>query len=408
MMHKLFLIFAVIIRIFREYRLRSALSVLGVAFGTFALITMISISNSMKEKSRLEVEKFGKNLVVVKSGKVRVFRRRERSITTAKTLKLSDAYFIKQQVDHVVKVLPSFQIAYPVRREGTTVFSTIIGVGREYPELRNINVEKGRFYTEDEEKTGQKVIVLGYKVAKDLFKNEDPIGKTILIFRVPCKIIGVMEEKGVDISGEDQDSLIYTPLKTAMRRLANVDYINTIYVQVDNRENIPYVKKKIRQLLRKRHHIKKGEKDDFTVLSPDDYLRMEKEAIHIFSVLGGVSATISFLIGGIGILSIMILIINERTEEIGIRRAVGAKKTDILLQFVLESSFISIAGGFFGVVMGVFVSELIFLLFDLPKTLNLHWVVLSFFLSVIVGILAGIYPAHKASNIRPVEALRRS
>jgi len=408
MMHKLFLIFAVIIRIFREYRLRSALSVLGVAFGTFALITMISISNSMKEKSRLEVEKFGKNLVVVKSGKVRVFRRRERSITTAKTLKLSDAYFIKQQVDHVVKVLPSFQIAYPVRRGGTTVFSTIIGVGREYPELRNINVEKGRFYTEDEEKTGQKVIVLGYKVAKDLFKNEDPIGKTILIFRVPCKIIGVMEEKGVDISGEDQDSLIYTPLKTAMRRLANVDYINTIYVQVDNRENIPYVKKKIRQLLRKRHHIKKGEKDDFTVLSPDDYLRMEKEAIHIFSVLGGVSATISFLIGGIGILSIMILIINERTEEIGIRRAVGAKKTDILLQFVLESSFISIAGGFFGVVMGVFVSELIFLLFDLPKTLNLHWVVLSFFLSVIVGILAGIYPAHKASNIRPVEALRRS
>ncbi|WP_293444674.1 ABC transporter permease [Persephonella sp.] len=407
MTHKIFLIFAVIIRIFREYRLRSALSVLGVAFGTFALITMISISNSMKEKSRLEVEKFGKNLVVVKSGKVRVFRRRERSITTAKTLKLSDAYFIKQQVDHVVKVLPSFQIAYPVRRGGTTVFSTIIGVGREYPQLRNIYVEKGRFYTEDEEKTGQKVIVLGYKVAKDLFKNEDPIGKTILIFRVPCKIIGVMEEKGVDISGEDQDSLIYTPLKTAMRRLANVDYINTIYVQVDNRENIPYVKKNIRQLLRKRHHIKKGEKDDFTVLSPDDYLRMEKEAIHIFSVLGGVSATISFLIGGIGILSIMILIINERTEEIGIRRALGAKKTDILLQFILESSFISIAGGFFGVVMGVFVSELIFLLFDLPKTLNLHWVFLSFSLSVLVGILSGIYPAYKASNIKPVEALRR-
>ncbi len=408
MMHKLFLIFAVIIRIFREYRLRSALSVLGVAFGTFALITMVSISNSMKEKSRLEVEKFGKNLVVVKSGKVRVFRRRERSITTAKTLKLSDAYFIKQQVDHVVKVLPSFHIFYPVRKGGTTVFSTIIGVGRNYPDLRNINVEKGRFYTEDEEKTGQKVIVLGYKVAKDLFKNGDPIGKTILIFRVPCKIIGVMEEKGVDISGEDQDSLIYTPLKTSMRRLANVDYINTIYVQVDKRENIPYVKKKIRQLLRKRHHIKKGEKEDFTVLSPDDYLRMEKEAIHIFSILGGISATISFLIGGIGILSIMILIINERIEEIGIRRAVGAKRSDILLQFVLESSFISIAGGFFGVFMGVFLSGLIFLIFDLPKTLTFQWVFLSFFLSVLTGILAGIYPAYKASNIKPVEALRRA
>jgi len=407
MIHKLFLIFAVIIRIFREYRLRSALSILGVAFGTFALITMISISNSMKEKSRLEVEKFGKNLVVVKSGKVRVFRRRERSITTAKTLKLSDAYFIKQQVDHVVRVLPSFHIAYPIRKGGTTVFSTIIGVGREYPQLRNINVEKGRFYSKDEEETGQKVIVLGYKVAKDLFKNEDPIGKTILIFRVPCKVIGVMEEKGVDISGEDQDSLIYTPLKTAMRRLANVDYINTIYVQVDRKENIPYVKRKIKQLLRKRHHIKKGEKDDFTVLSPDDYLRMEKEAIHIFSVLGGVSATISFLIGGIGILSIMILIVNERIEEIGIRRAVGAKRSDILLQFILESSFISIAGGIFGVLMGVLLSGLVFFLFDLPKTLTFHWVILSFLLSVITGVLAGIYPAYKASNIKPVDALRR-
>ena len=408
MTHKIFLIFAVIIRIFKEYRLRSALSVLGVAFGTFALITMVSISNSMKEKSRIEVEKFGKNLVVVKSGKVMVFRRRERSITTAKTLKLSDAYFIKQQIDHVVKVLPSFHIFYPVRKGGTTVFSTIIGVGKDYPDLRNINVEKGRFYKDDEEKTGQKVIVLGYKVAKDLFKNEDPVGKTILIFRVPCKVIGVMEEKGVDISGEDQDSLIYTPLKTAMRRLANVDYINTIYVQVDKRENIPYVKKKIRQLLRKRHHIKKGEKEDFTVLSPDDYLRMEKEAIHIFSILGGVSATISFLIGGIGILSIMILIINERIEEIGIRRAVGAKRSDILLQFLLESGFISIAGGFFGVFIGVFLSGIIFLIFDLPKTLTFHWIFLSFFLSVLTGILAGIYPAYKASNIKPVEALRRA
>ncbi|SNZ03973.1 putative ABC transport system permease protein [Persephonella hydrogeniphila] len=408
MSHKFFLIIAVIARIFKEYRLRSALSILGVAFGTFALITMVSVSYSLKEKSRLEVEKFGKNLVVVKSGKIRVFRRHSRSITTAKTLKISDALAIKQQIDHVVKVLPSFHISYPIRRKGTTIFSTIIGVGREYPEIRNINVEEGRFYTEKEEKTGEKVIVLGYKIARDFFGKEDPVGKTILIFRVPCKVIGVMEEKGSDVSGEDQDILIYTPLKTAMRRLANVDYINTIYIQVDKKENIPFVKRKIRELLRKRHHIKKGEKDDFTVLSPDDYLRMETEAIHIFSILGGVSAAISFIIGGIGILSIMILIVNERIEEIGIRRAVGAKKSDILLQFLLESAFISISGGLSGAILGTFLSVLIFSVFSLPYTLSLQWIIFSFSLSVLTGILAGLYPAVRASGIKPVEALRRT
>ncbi|MBK3331883.1 FtsX-like permease family protein [Persephonella atlantica] len=407
LLHKVFLYIAVIVRIFREYRLRSALSVLGVGFGTFALISMVSISNSLQEKSRQEVEKFGKNLVVVKAGKVRVFRRSSRSITSAKTLKISDALAIKQHIDHVKTVLPSFQISYPIRKEGTTIFSTIIGVGKEYPQVRNIKVMKGRFYSEKEEKSGEKVIVLGYKIAKDFFGNEEPVGKTLLIFRVPCRVIGVMEEKGTDVSGEDQDSLIYTPLKTAMRRLANVDYINTIYVQVDSREKINYVKNKIRKLLRKRHHIKPGEKEDFTVLSPDDYLRMEKEALHIFSLLGGVSATISFIIGGIGILSIMILIVNERIEEIGIRRAVGAKKSDILLQFLLEANLIALSGSVGGVLAGSIFSFAVFHLFSLPAMLSLEWVFFSFLLSFITGALSGIYPAYRASTVKPIQALRR-
>ena len=407
MIDKFLLLLAVIARIFREYKARSILSILGVGFGTFALIMMVSISDSLKEKSRLEVEKFGKNLVVVKAGKIRVFRNISRTISTATTLKISDAIAIKQQIDHVVKALPSFQISYPIRRGGTTIFATIIGVGREYPEVRNIKVWQGRFYTQKEEKTGKKVIVLGYKIAKDFFKNESPIGKTLLIFRVPCKVIGVMEEKGADISGEDQDSLIYTPLKTAMRRLANVDYINTIYIQVDKKENIPYVKEKIRELLRKRHNLKPSDKDDFTVLSPDDYMRMETQAMHIFSILGGVSAIISFVIGGIGILSIMILIINERIEEIGIRRAVGAKKIDIMLQFILESAFISITGSFLGAIIGTALSLLVFIVFNLPVAISYSWILFSFALSIITGVLAGIYPAYRASTIKPVQALKR-
>ncbi|WP_457642862.1 ABC transporter permease [Persephonella sp.] len=407
MSHRLFLIIAVIIRIFKEYKVRSALSVLGVAFGTFALITMVSISNSLQEKSRKEVEKFGKNLIVVKSGQIKVFRGRVHSFSTATTLKVADAQAIQQQIDHVVKALPSYHVSYPVRKGGTTILSTIIGVDNSYLQLKNLSIKEGRVYTDREEETGEKVIVVGAKIAQELFKGEDPVGKTLLIFRVPCRIIGVLEERGADLSGEDQDILIYTPLKTAVRRLANVDYINTIYVQVDDDRYIPYVKRKIKELLRKRHLIKAGEKDDFTVLTPDDYMRMEKEAIHIFSILGSVSATISFLIGGIGILSIMILIVNERIEEIGIRRAVGAKKSDIMLQFLMESSFISITGSLIGVFLGILLSEAVFFAFNLPEALSVSWIVISFVLSAVVGIISGLYPAVKASSINPVDALRR-
>ncbi|WP_457639996.1 ABC transporter permease [Persephonella sp.] len=407
MSHRLFLIIAVIIRIFKEYKVRSALSVLGVAFGTFALITMVSISNSLQEKSRKEVEKFGKNLIVVKSGQIKVFRGRAHSFSTATTLKVADAQAIQQQIDHVVKALPSYHVSYPVRKGGTTILSTIIGVDNSYLQLKNLSIKEGRVYTDREEETGEKVIVVGAKIAQELFKGEDPVGKTLLIFRVPCRIIGVLEERGADLSGEDQDILIYTPLKTAVRRLANVDYINTIYVQVDDDRYIPYVKRKIKELLRKRHLIKAGEKDDFTVLTPDDYMRMEKEAIHIFSILGSVSATISFLIGGIGILSIMILIVNERIEEIGIRRAVGARKSDIMLQFLMESSFISITGSLIGVFLGILLSEAVFFAFNLPETLSVSWIVISFVLSAVVGIISGLYPAVKASSINPVDALRR-
>ncbi|NPA57812.1 MAG: FtsX-like permease family protein [Aquificae bacterium] len=407
MSHRIFLILAVIIRIFKEYKVRSGLSILGVAFGTFALITMISVSNSLKEKSRKEVEKFGKNLVVVKAGEVKVFRRRAHSFSTATTLKIEDAKAIKEQIDHVVDALPSYHISYPVRRKGTTVMTTIIGVDNKYLKIRNLTVEEGRSYTDREEETGEKVIVIGNKIAKDLFGSEDPVGKTLLIFRVPCRIVGVLEERGADISGEDQDTLIYTPLKTAMRRLANVDYINTIYVQVDDDSSIPYVKRKIKELLRKRHKIKKGDKDDFTVLSPDDYLRMEREALRIFNILGSLSATISFLIGGLGILSIMILIVNERIEEIGIRRAVGAKRSDILVQFIMEAGFIAVAGGLLGALIGTLLSITIFAVFKLPATLSLSWIVFSFVLSVITGLLSGLYPAYRASSIKPIEALRR-
>ncbi len=396
----------VIFRLMKEYKLRSTLSILGIAFGTFALIVMISISISMREKSRLEAEKLGKNVIVVKSGLVRVFRKRQRTISSATTLKIRDAKLIKQQIPHVLKSIPAFTITYPVRNKGITVRTTIIGTTVEYPEVRSIQVEEGRFFTKKEEKTAEKVVVLGAKIPEKLFKGENPIGKFLLVFRVPVKVIGVMEEKGVDISGTDQDMLIYTPLKTAMRRLANVDYINTIFVQVDKKENIPFVKRQIRFLLRKLHKLRPEDRDDFTILTPDDLMRMQTQAVRIFTILGVVTALISFLIGGIGILSIMILIVNERITEIGIRRAVGAKKGDILLQFILESGFISIVGGIVGFILGIGLISTIYTISSLPKIYPSEYILLSILVSIVTGFIAGIYPAFRASNIKPIEALR--
>ncbi|WP_457641910.1 ABC transporter permease [Persephonella sp.] len=398
----------VIIRIFKEHKLRSFLSILGIAFGTFALILMVSISEGMKEKNKKEIQKFGKNLVIVKSGKVFIRRGRQRAITTATTLKLKESEIIKNQIPYVKNVIPAFSIDYPVRHKNITVFTTIIGTKKEYAEYRDLTLEEGRFFNESEEKSAAKVVILGKKIAEKFFGKEDPVGKNILIFRVPCKVIGVLKEKGVDLAGIDQDLLIYTPLKTAMRRLANVDYINTIYIEVDKTENIPFVKSQIEKLLRKLHHIKPNERNDFTVLTADDILRMQNEAIRIFTVLGYISASISFLIGGIGILSIMILTVNERIEEIGIRRAIGATKSDILTQFLTEAGFISFSGGIIGVLIGISLSFIISNLISIPFVSSYIWILFAFISSITIGILAGMYPAYKASNINPITALRRT
>jgi putative ABC transport system permease protein len=192
-----------------------------------------------------------------------------------------------------------------------------------------------------------------------------------------------------------------------MRRLSNVDYINTIYIQVDREENIPVVKEKLRALLRELHKLKPTDKDDFTILTPDDLLFMQKKAMSIFVILGLVSATISFVIGSIGILSIMILSVYERMEEIGIRRAVGAKKSDIFLQFLSEATFISLTGGILGVIIGYSLSYLISILFNIPFVVSTKLLLLAFSVSFIAGILAGIYPSIKASSMNIISILRR-
>jgi putative ABC transport system permease protein len=215
-----------------------------------------------------------------------------------------------------------------------------------------------------------------------------------------------MEEKGVDISGFNQDNQIFIPLNTFLRRFVNKDYIGSISVQAINEESIPVAKAQIEDILRKRHRIREDQKDDFTVIDLKDVMAVKTQAMSMITVLGRIAAGISFFIGGLGILSIMILIVNERRVEIGIRRAIGSRKKDIILQFLMESAFISFSGGTVGLIASIITTVIIFLISGLPFTISPIGIIMSFIASVGVGILAGIYPSKKATKVQPMDVIR--
>ncbi|MBE0426670.1 MAG: ABC transporter permease [Nitrospirae bacterium] len=406
-MKRAFLNLKIALRSLLNFKLRTALAVLGVFLGTFSLIVVSNLADSLSKKTSKEAESFGENLLIVRSGIVRTVGAGTRLLSEATTLNESDAAAIKQGSRFIKDVSPSGNTSFPVRYGNTVLNSVlVVGVMPNYTDIRNFRVREGRFITDNDNKNLNKVAVIGTEVAQKLFYRDNPVGKYILISRVPCQIIGIMEEKGFDISGANQDNQIFLPLNTYQRRFVNKDYINNISVQVIDEASIPLAKAEIEEILRMGHKIKNRQNDDFTVIDMKDVMALKTQAMSMIKVLGGISAVIAFLIGGIGILSIMILIVNERRVEIGIRRAIGSRKRDIILQFLMEASFISFSGGTIGVMISFVTTIVIFLLADLPFTLSPAGHILAFFASVSVGILAGIYPSQKATRIQPVDVIR--
>jgi putative ABC transport system permease protein len=406
-MKRILLNLKIALRSLVKFKLRTSLAVLGVFLGSFSLIVVSNLSGSLAKKTEQEAESFGKNLLIVRSGIARKFGTRTRLLSEATTLTVKDADAIINGSEFINAVSPSGNKTFPVRYGGIGLTSMFVaGVTPNFTEVRNFNVKDGSFITDNDNRTFSKVAVLGSEVAEKLFGNANPIGRYILIWRVPCQVIGVMESKGVDLSGFNQDNQIFVPLNTFLRRFVNKDYINSISVQVINEQSIPKAKSQIEYILRTRHHITDEQNDDFSVIDMKDVMALKTETMKMISTLGSVSAVASFLIGGIGILSIMILIVNERRVEIGIRRAVGSKKRDIILQFLIESSFISFSGGTVGVVVSFFATMIIFLIIKLPFSLSPVGYIISFFASVGVGILAGIYPSKRATLIQPVDIIR--
>jgi putative ABC transport system permease protein len=406
-MKRIYLNLKIALRSLVNFKLRTTLAVLGVFLGTFSLIVVSNLSDSLAKKTEQEADSFGKNLLIVRSGVVRKFGTRTRLLSKATTLTVRDAHAIINGSEFINAVSPSGNSSFPIRYRGIGLTSIFVaGVTPNYTEVRNFRVNEGIFINDNDNRTARKVAVLGSEVAETLFGKENPIGQYVLIWRVPCQVIGVMESKGVDLSGFNQDNQIFVPLNTFLRRFVNKDYINSISVQVRDEQSIPEAKSQIEHILRIKHQIKDGQNDDFTVIDMKDVMALKTETMKMISILGSVSAGAAFLIGGIGILSIMILIVHERRVEIGIRRAVGSKKKDIIIQFLLESSFISLSGGSVGVVISFVATIIIFLVTKLPFSLSPTGYIISFFASVGVGILAGIYPSKKATLIQPVDIIR--
>jgi len=393
-------------KILLERKVRTILSLLGVIIGVCAVIIMVAVGKGTEEKVVSQITKMGSNLLLVNAGQVRIIAGRARQVKAVTTLELKDADSILNEAGSIKYVAPAQTKKLQVKFENLSTKTNVVGTTPDIVEVQNYTLAQGRFFDEDEDKGLRRVAVVGRTVVENIFERQDPVGKIIRIGKVPFEVIGVLSSKGLDVNGMDQDDQIFIPTRTALRRVFNLTYINAIYVKVKNGGLMDQAEKEISSILRKQHHIKEGKADDFTIQNQATVLEMQKESSKAFTLLIGSIAAISLLVGGIGISVVMLISIKERTKEIGIRRAVGAKRRDILFQFFSEALILSIGGGVIGVVIGITVSMAVAFFAGWPFIISINAIVVSLLSTFIIGIFSGVYPARKAALLDPIKALQ--
>lgn len=388
-------------------KLRTFFALMGIIIGVSAVIVMVAIGNGARNEVLGKIEEMGTNLIIVNAGQVQKNVGRQQIRGTVTSLTLKDVDILASECPDVRMAAPVQTKKMQVKWENVSTHTTITGTTPNYPFIRNFQVEKGVFFTEEENKASMRFAVLGETVVKNLFEGRNPVSENIRIGSVLFSIIGVMEPKGADLEGIDQDDQIFIPVQTALRRVFNLNYINTINIQATSIEKMDDATSQISEALREQHRLNRGNKpDDFTIQNQIELLETQKETTGTFTALIVSTAGVSLLVGGIGILAIMLIAIRERINEIGLRMAVGASRKDILFQFVIESSILSIGGGIIGIAVGILTSVVIIFATDWTLNISLPSLVYSFLFSLAVGLFFGVYPARKASRLDPVEALR--
>jgi len=385
-------------------KVRSGLTMLGVIIGVSAVIAMIAIGQGARQRTMNFIQSMGTNVLMVISGQGRMGMIRA-GMGSAQTLTYDDALAIKESCPAVVRVSAELRMQAQVKYRNMNTNTTIMGTTEDYPSIRNFQLAKGRFFTEKDVKSMRRVGVIGPTAAYNLFRQNSPINKIVRINGVNVKIIGMTVAKGTGGFG-DPDDQITIPLTTAQKRVFGIDYIRSISVQAKSMERMTEASTQIDELLRKRHKVGPASEPDFMIRSQAEVMETAEQMSRTFTMLLAGIATVSLLVGGIGIMNIMLVSVTERTREIGIRKAVGAKSKDILMQFLVESMVLSLVGGFAGIVLGTVGAKVLASISGWEAVVSIPAIVLAFSFAATVGISFGIYPARKASSLRPIDALR--
>lgn len=384
---------------------RTSLTILGIVIGIGSVIAMVSIGQGAAGQIQSSIEGLGSNLLTVIPGVVQPGRGVVSSGRgSAQTLKNEDIETLKQ-IAGVANVSPEFQRRFQITSTGgNNTNSTIIGVTADYPQVRNVSVEQGSFIAENQLRGIGRVAVLGPTVAKDLFADSDPIGKTIRINKVNFKVIGVLQTKG---SGGffNPDDTVFVPLTTMQKILAGDDFLSTIAVSVVSKELMSQVQEEATFALAEKHRID-PQNPDFSIVSQADILGTLTQVTDTFTIFLAAVAGISLIVGGIGIMNMMLTTVTERTREIGLRKAIGAKRRDINLQFLAEAVALTFIGGLAGVLLGWIISIAVSSIAGIATSVSISSVLLAFGVSAFIGIVFGYYPARRASRLNPIEALR--
>lgn len=399
-------LFRIALKALSNNKFRGFLTMLGIIIGVGSVITMLAIGQGSKKSIQAEISEMGSNMIMISPGADRRGGVRM-SADNMQTLKVKDYEDIRDNCKYVPLVSPtvnaSGQCVYGANNTPTSAY----GVNQDYLEIRNYKVQDGDVFSEQDIKTAAKVCLAGKTVVDELFPNgENPVGKVIRFGSIPFRIVGVLESKGSNTMGMDQDDLLLVPYTTVMKRIQAVTYLQGITCSALSEDYTDQAIEEISQVLRTNHKIKDGADDDFNIRSQQELSSMMTSTSNMMSTLLAAVAAISLIVGGIGIMNIMYVSVTERTKEIGLRMSIGAKGRDILSQFLIEATMLSVAGGIIGVIVGIAAAYVVKALLNYPISIAPWSIVLSFLVCTVIGIFFGWYPARKASNLDPIEALR--
>ena len=388
-------------------KMRAALTMLGIIIGVSAVIAMVSIGQGASASVQAQIESIGTNLLFVSAGAQNVGGVRSGAGDSGtNTLTVEDLDAIKREVPSVSMVTPAVNARAQLVAGNSNWNTSVQGVSEQYPDIRKWNVQSGSFFTDADVRTAARVIVIGQTIADNMFPGMDPVGQDLRVSNLPFRVVGVMVRKGQDQGGRDQDDIAFAPYTTVQKKVLGSPRVQIAYVSAISEDATYTAQSQIGDLLRQRHKLTASEPDDFTVRNMTDIAEAANETSKTMTILLACIAGVSLLVGGIGIMNIMLVSVTERTREIGIRMAIGARSSAVRSQFLIESIVLSLTGGTIGIILGIVLSLAIPAMLGWPTLVSMMAIVGSVLFSVAVGIFFGYYPARKAASLDPIEALR--